>query len=120
MSSEYFSLEVGDDFNFDHVDQVDSKFPDLGSSLDAWDGEISTSDIPTGAIEFRSDDRTLIMASAPDTATEMLALGVVATATHDGIAAAGPAGPSHFDSWKQAKLQPKCQCTWAMGTPLSV
>lgn len=106
MSSEYFSLEVGDDFNFDHVDQVDSKFPDLGSSLDAWDGEISTSDIPTGAIAFRSDDRTLIMASAPDTATEMLALGVVATATHDGIAAAGPAGPSHFGMLSTPITQP--------------
>ncbi|TLD30877.1 hypothetical protein PspLS_01968 [Pyricularia sp. CBS 133598] len=106
MSSQDFNLEVGDDFDFDHVDQVDSKFPDLDSSLDAWNGRISISmDIATGAIAFPSD-QTRIMTSAPDATTDIFDLGMVATTAHDDIAADGPAGPLHFGTSSTRVAEP--------------
>ncbi|KAI6368519.1 hypothetical protein MCOR25_004638 [Pyricularia grisea] len=96
MFSQDFDLEVGDNFDFDHVDQVNSKFLDFNSSLDAWDGRTSIPmDIPTAAISLPSGP-TPITASAPDTATDTFDLEMVTAAAHNVIATTGAADPLYF------------------------
>ncbi|TLS31020.1 hypothetical protein PpBr36_03727 [Pyricularia pennisetigena] len=106
MSSQHFDLEVGDDFDFDHVDQADSKFSDIDPSLDAWDGGISIPiNMQTQPIAFPRD-RPRITASEPEIATDILDLGMVVGAAQDVDAATGPAGTSDFGTSRTRIAQP--------------